>query len=119
MDRGWSQGQFLQLRRGALNDNPLLFNLPTITTSPFFGSRRLSAVWVLCGKEWMLHVATMTSQEVLLWFIFMLPAALTSVFQTVVVVHSCFELILCKVFFFCVSSVLASMHAFFFPFFTC
>lgn len=53
----------------------------------------------------MLHVATtMTSQDVVLWFIFKLQADVRSVLQAVAVVNYCFELLLCKlVLFFFVS----------------
>lgn len=45
----------------------------------------------------MLHVATtMTSQDVVLWFIFKLQADVRSVLQAVAVVNYCFELLLCK-----------------------
>lgn len=70
----------------------------------------------LTGGEWMLHVATtMTSQDVVLWFIFKLQADVRSVLQAVAVVNYCFELLLCKlVLFFFVSWDLADMHAIFY-----
>lgn len=81
-----------QLFRAALDDNLMMLprSVPASARYPFCTPRSWLAVLVLTGRGWMLHVVKKTSQDVALWFIFKLQAAVKSVFQAVAL-NYCFS----------------------------